>query len=61
MTNEPRAMQEIHKIREGIYEETKNMSQEERSALTRREAWEVIEKYGLKVKRLERPSAKKVV
>ncbi|MCL1876114.1 MAG: hypothetical protein FWF87_07665 [Synergistaceae bacterium] len=54
MTNEPRAMQEIHKIREVIYEETRYMSQEERSALTRREAQEVIEKYGLKVKRLER-------
>ena len=41
-------MQEIHKIREMIYEETKNMSPEERAALTQRDAQEMIEKYGLK-------------
>ena len=61
MTNEPIAMREIHKIRENIYEETKNLPPEERSALTRKEAQEVIDKYGLKVKRLKRPSAQKVV
>ena len=54
MTNEPRAMREIHEIREHIYEETKNMSPEERSAFTRKEAQEMIEKYGLKVNRPER-------
>ena len=54
MLNEPEAMREIHKIREGIYEETKNMSFEERAALTSREAQEMIEKYGLSVKRPER-------
>jgi 3-oxoacyl-[acyl-carrier-protein] synthase III len=51
MTNEPRAMREIHEIRERIYEETKNMTQEERAELTRRAAQEMIDKYGLKVKR----------
>jgi hypothetical protein len=51
MMNEPRAMREIHEIRERIYEETKNMTQEERAELTRREAQEMIDKYGLKVKR----------
>ena len=61
MGNEPNAMREIHKIREGIYEETKNMSQKERAALTRMEAQEIIEKYGLKVKRPERYSAKKAI
>ena len=58
--NEPRAMREIHEIRENIYEETKNMSSKERAALTRREAQEMIEKYGLKVKRAERPSLRKM-
>ena len=51
MRNEPNAMREIHKIREDFYLETKNMSQEERAALTRKEAREIIEKYGLEVKR----------
>ena len=51
MTNEPNAMREIHKIREDIYEETKNMSQRERAAVTRKEAQEIIESYGLEVKR----------
>ena len=60
MKNEPKAMQEIHEIRESIYEETKNMSSKERAAFTRREAQEMIKKYGLKVKRTERPSVKKV-
>ncbi|MDR1241164.1 MAG: hypothetical protein LBM00_00020 [Deltaproteobacteria bacterium] len=44
-------MREIHEIRERIYEETKNMTQEERAALTRKEAQEMIDKYGLQVKR----------
>ena len=30
MSNEPKAMREIHEIREKIYEETKNMTAEER-------------------------------
>jgi hypothetical protein len=52
--NESAAMREIHEIRERIYEETKDMTQAERAALTRREAQEMIDKYGLKVKRPER-------
>ena len=51
--NEPRAMKEIHDIRLQIYEETKDMSPEERVALVRREAQAMIDKYGLKVKRPE--------
>jgi hypothetical protein len=31
MTNEPKALKEIHDIREKIYEETKNMTSEERA------------------------------
>ena len=51
MTNEPRAMREIHEIRERIYEETKNMTPEEQTELTRREAQSLIDKYGLKIRR----------
>jgi len=50
MSNEPKAMREIHEIRESIYEETKNMSPEDRAALTRKDAQELINKYGLKIK-----------
>jgi len=60
MTNEPRARQEIHKIREMIYEDRKNMSPEERAALTRKDAQEMIEKYGIKVKRPERGLVRKI-
>ena len=60
--NEPRAMREIHEIREQIYKETKNMTQKERAALTHSEAQEMIDKYGLKLKRPEpRIAAKKIV
>jgi len=51
MNNEPKAMREIHEIREGIYNETKNMTPEERAALTRKEAQEMIDKYGLNLRR----------
>ena len=53
MTNEPRAMKEIHEIRLQIYEETKHMTPEEQTDLTRREAQALIEKFDLKVKRPE--------
>jgi hypothetical protein len=59
--NEPAAMREIHEIRERIYEETKDMTQAERAALTRREAQEMVDKYGLKVKRPERKSEARIV
>jgi len=53
MTNEPRAMREIHEIREKIYEDTKHMTPEEQTELTRREAQELIEKFGINIKRPE--------
>ena len=51
MSNEPRAMKEIHDIRLRMYEETKNMTPEERVALVRSEAQEMIDKYGLSITR----------
>jgi hypothetical protein len=60
MTNEPEAMQEIHEIRRQIYEKTKNLSMEERLELTRREAREVMEMYGLELKLPERVLVRKI-
>ena len=61
MTNEPRAMREIHKIRERIYEETKHMSPEERAAHANEQAQKLIDQYGLKVKRPDPPAYRKIV
>jgi len=51
-SNEPRALREIHEIREQIYEEIKNLSPEERAKRTNRIGRELVEKYGLKVKKV---------
>ncbi len=48
MATEPRAMREIHEIRLQIYEETKNMTPQERTEYFHRGAEEAIKKYGLK-------------
>ena len=48
--NEPQAMKEIHKIREQIYEETKNLSPEERAKGANITGKKLVEKYGLRVK-----------
>ena len=47
---EPIPMQEIHKIREKIYEEEKNLTHQERLRKIHTEAVRFIEKYGLKFK-----------
>ena len=47
---EPIPMQEIHEIREKIYEEEKNLSHQERLRKIHTEAARLIEKYGLKFK-----------
>ena len=61
MTNEPRAMREIHEIRESIYEETKHLTPKEQTELTRKEAQALIGKYDLKVKLPEPTIQRKVV
>ena len=48
--NEPRALREIHEIREQIYEETKNLSPEERADRRSKIGKEIAEKYGLNIK-----------
>ena len=51
MYKEPKPMQEIHKIQEQLYEETRGLSGKEIIEKYRREAEEVIKKYGLKFKK----------
>ena len=46
--NEPRALREIHKIREQIYEETKNLSPEERAKRRNKIGKEIAVRHGLK-------------
>ena len=50
---EPQPMREIHEIQEKIYEEEKNMNRQERMAKMRREANELIKKYGLTFKTVD--------
>ena len=50
MRNEPKALKEIHDIREKIYEETKNMTPEERVRYAHCEAQKLIKQYNLKIK-----------
>ena len=54
MYKEPKAMREIHEIREKLYEEGKKLSTEELIAKVHREAEEAKEKYGFKFKKLNK-------
>jgi hypothetical protein len=47
--NEPRALREIHEIREQIFEETKNLSPEERAERRNKIGREIAERYNLKI------------
>jgi hypothetical protein len=47
--NEPKALKEIHDIREKIYEETKNMTLKERVKYAHCEAQKLIKQYNLKI------------
>jgi hypothetical protein len=49
MMNEPKALKEIHDIREKIYEETKSMTSEERVNHAHLEAQKLIKQYNLKI------------
>ena len=49
MMNEPKALKEIHDIREEIYEETKGMTSKERVEYTHCEAQKLIKQYNLKI------------
>ena len=51
MFEEPKAMQEIHRIQEQLYEERKGLSDKEVLEKIRKEAENVIKKYGLKFKK----------
>ena len=49
MRNEPKEVKEIHEIREKIYEETKNMTSEERAKYAHCEALKLLKQYSLKI------------
>lgn len=51
MTNESKAMKEIHDIRLQIHEETKDMTVEQRIKHTKNAVCEVEKKYGIKFRR----------
>lgn len=50
---EPRAMREIHEIRERIYEETKNMTSAEYNMRVRTRSQALLDRYGIKLQRVE--------
>jgi hypothetical protein len=56
MTNEPRALKEIHDIRLRIYEETKNLTPKQRAELTSRVVREFEKESGITFRRLETAS-----
>lgn len=61
MTNEPKAMREIHAIRERIYEDTKDLSAEAHTEYFRKAAQEMIDKHGLNVKRPTPAERRKII
>lgn len=53
MTNEPRALQEIHDIRLRIYERTKDLTPQQRAELTSRIVHDFEKESGITFRRLE--------
>ena len=51
---EPKAMREIHEIRECLYQEEKDLSNRELITKIHREAQECIKRYGLRLKMVEK-------
>ena len=60
MTNEPRAMREIHEIREKLYEETKKMTPEEHTVWTHERSRALLEQYGIQLKKATPPMVKTI-
>lgn len=54
---EPRAMREIHEIRERIYEETKGLTPAEYNARVRDRSQALLNRYGIAVQRVECPAS----
>ncbi len=50
MPKEPKPMQEIHQIQERIFDKERNLTSGQRIRKLRKEAAEIIKKYGLKIK-----------
>jgi hypothetical protein len=50
MFKEPKAMREIHKIQEKLYEERKSLTADQEIRLIRENARKMMEKYGMKRK-----------
>jgi len=48
---EPEPMREVHEWRRKIYEKTKHLSRKERIERIKRNAAEVVRRYGLKIRR----------
>jgi len=56
MYEEPRPMREIHSIQEKIYEEYKNLSNEEKLARMHKEAEEAGKRFGLRLRKASHAS-----
>lgn len=54
MNKEPKAMKEIHGIREKMYEETKNMTAQEIVEYIHRSAEEAKRKYDIKLRLIDK-------
>lgn len=52
MYKEPKAMKEIHEIQEKIYEEQKNMTENEKLNAIHKEVEEARKKYGLTLRKM---------
>ena len=55
MSTEPKAMAQIHRIREQLYKEERHLSPRERVERTRRAAEALLKEWGLDLKRIDPP------
>ena len=58
MMNEPKALKEIHEIRERIFLETKNLTPEEYNARVRQRSQNLLERYGIQLETVKCPESK---